>query len=340
MLPDPTLRLSSARARGEGYRHEARPPRRGRAPVRAWHHARPAAGLKPPRPAPVHPPHRVPGTPLPGRPPEGWAPDEQVGYDDILAGLLGSACAIRDALEASRCDLAVARLRVETLRALAAAHAARLDDGPFEIDNDEHAEARRHRVGAPRADRGRLPLRLRRPRRVRAPRRGRGDVRRPLRRRLSAVRHRRPAASRDARRPRRVASRAVAAARHRDRAPGRAQRPRPARGPGEQREGTPDARRGDGRRPRRHRAPPAGCPGARAGEARARAGPGALASVFPSLRHLPLPSQMARDRGDSPRALCEPVAELALPLVPAPDPVTVAATLNAAFPWAREVTEQ
>ncbi|MEN3236921.1 hypothetical protein PUR29_25765 [Methylobacterium ajmalii] len=62
--------------------------------------------------------------------------------------------------------------------------------------------------------------------------------------------------------------------------------------------------------------------------------------VFPSLRHLPLPSQMARDRGDSPRALCEPVAEVALPLVPAPDPATVAATMNAAFPWAAEVTEQ
>lgn len=68
--------------------------------------------------------------------------------------------------------------------------------------------------------------------------------------------------------------------------------------------------------------------------------PGLSLVVFPSLRHLPSPSLMARDRGDSPRALCEPVAEVALPLVAAPDPATVVATMDAAFPWAAEVTEQ
>lgn len=68
--------------------------------------------------------------------------------------------------------------------------------------------------------------------------------------------------------------------------------------------------------------------------------PGLSLVVVPALTHLPQPSLMARDRGDSPRALCEPVAEKALPLVAAPDPATVAATLNATFPWAREVTEQ
>lgn len=62
--------------------------------------------------------------------------------------------------------------------------------------------------------------------------------------------------------------------------------------------------------------------------------------VFPSMRHLPQPTALARDRGDSPRALCDSVAEVALPMVPAPDPAVVAATMDAAFPWAREVTEQ
>ncbi|SFU34757.1 hypothetical protein SAMN02799631_00274 [Methylobacterium sp. 174MFSha1.1] len=67
--------------------------------------------------------------------------------------------------------------------------------------------------------------------------------------------------------------------------------------------------------------------------------PGPSLVVFPALTHLAQPSLVARDRGDSPRALCEPVAEVALPLTPAPEPAAVAATLNAAFPWAREVTE-
>lgn len=61
--------------------------------------------------------------------------------------------------------------------------------------------------------------------------------------------------------------------------------------------------------------------------------------VIPSLRHLPQPSKYAVDRQDTPRALGEPFAEKPLPLAPPPDPAAFAATMNQAFPWAREVNE-
>lgn len=61
--------------------------------------------------------------------------------------------------------------------------------------------------------------------------------------------------------------------------------------------------------------------------------------VFPSMRHLPQPAQGVRDRGDSPRALGEPVAEVPLPLAPAPDPHAFAEDLLARFPWAGEAIE-
>lgn len=62
-------------------------------------------------------------------------------------------------------------------------------------------------------------------------------------------------------------------------------------------------------------------------------------AVFPSMRHLPQPAQGVRDRGDSPRALGEPVAEVPLPLAPAPDPRAFAEDLRARFPWAGEAIE-
>ena len=68
--------------------------------------------------------------------PEPWAPDEQVGFEDRLAGLLRSACQIRDYLRSSTCNLTVARIRVERLRGLAADLAARLQDDPLELDFD------------------------------------------------------------------------------------------------------------------------------------------------------------------------------------------------------------
>lgn len=61
--------------------------------------------------------------------------------------------------------------------------------------------------------------------------------------------------------------------------------------------------------------------------------------VFPSLAHLPAPSQSTRDRGDSPRAIAEPWAERGMPLTPAPDPKVFADRLRAQFPWAEEAIE-
>ncbi|WP_264047088.1 P-loop NTPase family protein [Methylobacterium flocculans] len=61
--------------------------------------------------------------------------------------------------------------------------------------------------------------------------------------------------------------------------------------------------------------------------------------VIPSLKHLPLPSKHSRDRGDSPRALCEDLSEKALALTPAPDPAAFSARLLADYPWAAEVIE-
>lgn len=61
--------------------------------------------------------------------------------------------------------------------------------------------------------------------------------------------------------------------------------------------------------------------------------------VFPSLKHLPAPSQSTQDRGDSPRAIAEPWAEKGMPLTPAPDPKTYADRLRARFPWAEEAIE-
>ncbi|MCJ2053557.1 hypothetical protein [Methylobacterium sp. J-070] len=62
--------------------------------------------------------------------------------------------------------------------------------------------------------------------------------------------------------------------------------------------------------------------------------------VFPRLDHLPQPNKLARERADSPRALCEDLVEVPLPLAPTPDPAVFAAALREAFPWADEVTEQ
>jgi len=61
--------------------------------------------------------------------------------------------------------------------------------------------------------------------------------------------------------------------------------------------------------------------------------------VCPRLDHLPKPGTYARDRGESPRALCDSVAEVALPLSPTPDPKAFADGLRAAYPWASEVIE-
>lgn len=62
--------------------------------------------------------------------------------------------------------------------------------------------------------------------------------------------------------------------------------------------------------------------------------------VFPRQDHLPKPSPTSRDRGESPRALCESVAEVPLPLSPTPDPAAFAAGLRDAYPWAEEVIER
>jgi len=61
--------------------------------------------------------------------------------------------------------------------------------------------------------------------------------------------------------------------------------------------------------------------------------------VCPRLDHLPKPGTHARDRGESPRALCDSAAEVALPLSPTPDPKAFADGLRAAYPWASEVIE-
>ncbi len=271
-----------------------------------------------------------------GRPPEGWAPDEQVGYDDILAGLLASACAIRDDLLASTCDPAVARIRVETLRTLAAAHAARLDEGPFEIDYSGMAE--RAVTGSIRlAQISDLCLA------------GCGDP--DALARLARVAEACVALRGDAYLAFAVGARQLLATPGGlgEWCPGRpplvviaqalqsgrdalARRDLAAPREGKARETHADATDDDRAGLARH--PPA------APEPAPEAAPALSLKVFPSLRHLPLPTPLARDRGDSPRALCEPVAEVALPLAPTPGPASVAETLNGAFPWAREVTEQ
>lgn len=61
--------------------------------------------------------------------------------------------------------------------------------------------------------------------------------------------------------------------------------------------------------------------------------------VFPEMNHLPVPTKSAQDRGDSPRALAEPVAGKPLPLVPAPDPAAFLARMNAKYPWACDLNE-
>lgn len=61
--------------------------------------------------------------------------------------------------------------------------------------------------------------------------------------------------------------------------------------------------------------------------------------VFPNLRHLPEPTKSARDRGDSPRALVEDIAEKPLPLVHTPDPAAFRQAFLAACPWAEEAAE-
>jgi len=58
-----------------------------------------------------------------------------------------------------------------------------------------------------------------------------------------------------------------------------------------------------------------------------------------NLSHLPQPAQSVRDRVDSPRALVEPIAGKALPVVGTPDPAVFAAILRARFPWASEAVE-
>lgn len=61
-------------------------------------------------------------------------PDEGLdAEDDRYAGMLWSACAIRDHLLSSTCDLAMARIQVATLSAAAAALAKRLDAEPMSI---------------------------------------------------------------------------------------------------------------------------------------------------------------------------------------------------------------
>jgi|GEM_PF-2951797 len=61
--------------------------------------------------------------------------------------------------------------------------------------------------------------------------------------------------------------------------------------------------------------------------------------VFPRLDHLPAPSQSARDRGDSPRAIAEPWAEKGMPLITATDPAAFADGLRSRFPWAGEAID-
>ncbi|OAS23957.1 hypothetical protein [Methylobacterium platani] len=277
----------------------------------------------------------------PGRPPDGWAPDEQVGYDAVLAGLLASACAIRDGLKASTCDLAVVRTQVETLRAEAASYAAKLDAHPTDFGDDfaERAITGTVRLAqiadvclATCGDRAALK-RLAKAAETCTALYASGYM--PFfvgARQLLAM----PEGLGEwcpGRPPIPVLGTALqigrnALARHEDKA-----------GDGKARsthaEATDDDRAGLSRHsssapePKQVTAEPA-----------REAAPALSLRVFPSLQHLPLPSQMSRDRGDSPRALCEPIAEVPLPLTPAPDPAAVASMLNAAFPWAREVTEQ
>lgn len=68
-------------------------------------------------------------------------------------------------------------------------------------------------------------------------------------------------------------------------------------------------------------------------------GPGPTLVVFPSVKHLPEPSKSARERGDSPRALIEDVAERPLPLVAAPDPAAFLRQFLDVCPWAEEAAE-
>lgn len=77
-----------------------------------------------------------------------------------------------------------------------------------------------------------------------------------------------------------------------------------------------------------------------AGRPKAPARPAAAGLVvIPSLAHLPEASKLARDRGDSPRALGEPWAGKRMPLTPAPDPRAFSEALLARFPWAVEAIE-
>lgn len=273
----------------------------------------------------------------PGRPPEPWAPDETVGYDDILASLLGSACAIRDSLLASTCDPAVARTRVETLRALAAAHAARLDEGPFEVDDSEMAE--RAVTGTVRlaqisdiclvgcGDRAAL-VRLAEAAETCVALRSDRYLRFAVGARLILALPDGLGEWRPGRPPLPIIAMALETGRN---ALSRRAPADPA-GMAQARETHSEAMDDDRAGLARH--PPA----APEPEPAREAAPALSLQVFPSMRHLPLPTPLARDRGDSPRGLCEEVAEKALPLTPAPDPAAFAATLNAAFPWAEEVT--
>lgn len=286
--------------------------------------------------------------------PDPWAPGEDVGYDDRYAGLLRSACAIRDHLLSGTADLDVARIQVETLRGEAAALAKRLDAEPLDIadDNAERAITGTVRVAqiaevclvgcgdsdaleslarsaetcAALGASGYMEFSVG-ARQVLAMPEGLGvwlPGRPPIPAIGTAMQVGRNAlAQRDA-----LAQHDAAA--------------RAKRRPTHAEEMDDDRAEIVRRPPARPKAAPA-TPAPEAfppAEPEAQPEPALSLVVFPALKHLPQPSLMARDRGDSPRALCEPVAEVALPLVPAPDPATVAATLNAAFPWAAEVTEQ
>lgn len=266
-------------------------------------------------------------------PPRGWNAGPEVHFDHVLAGLLGSACDLRDMVRRGELSLEHARIAVETLRDRCAAHVEVLDryDGFSELDT-EPASTDTVRLGL-LADVGLA---------------GCGD--RDALTRLAvtaetcvtirlveflpfAVGARAYLAGDEdlgiwRSRPLRVIAHCL------DKGRDILGRREAAEARETHAEAIDDDRAGIARFPR---ASPE--PEPQVLEPEPLPEPALTLVVCPRLHHLPLPSKTSRDRGESPRALCEDVAERGLPLTPAPDPAAFAATLMADYPWAGEVIQ-
>lgn len=273
-------------------------------------------------------------------PPRGWHADESVFFDDILAGLLGSGCDIRDALLRGTMDLVAARIAVETLRERCAAHGKRLGEHDVFADNDdvEKAATDTARLRA-LCDVGLA---------------GCGDL--TALARLAEMGETCVLLRADGFLDFVLGARAYLAGADETPLVWRQGPPLPLiarsldlgrsilarREQAQVRETHAEAMDDDCAGIRRIASSAPGPAPDPAIDPEPRTEPGVTGLslvVIPSLKHLPLPSKHSRDRVDSPRALCEDLSEKALALTPAPDPAVFAATLLADYPWADEVVD-